>query len=66
MYDTAAWLVTKAIVHSQAVYTIGVIFNLVTFLANSNLVFVTSFTLIIARIGLSEVLGSTDLRTCEH
>ncbi|KAL1943761.1 hypothetical protein VTO73DRAFT_4206 [Trametes versicolor] len=71
VYDTAAWRVTKTIMHSQAVYTIAVIFNLVTFLANSNLVFVTnailppligiSFTLIIARIGLSEVLGSTDL-----
>ncbi|OJT04214.1 hypothetical protein TRAPUB_5091 [Trametes pubescens] len=60
----------KTIVQSQAVYTIGVIFNLVTFLAKSELVFVTnailpplikgiSFTLIITRIGLSEVLGNT-------
>ncbi|KAL1943750.1 hypothetical protein VTO73DRAFT_4195 [Trametes versicolor] len=59
----------KSIIQSQAVYTIGVIFNLVTFLAKSSLVFVTnailspligiSFTLIITRIGLSEVLGNT-------
>lgn len=42
VYDTAAWRVTKAIMHSQAVYTIAVIFNLVAFLANSNLVFVTN------------------------
>lgn len=42
MYSTAAWRVMKTIVQSQAVYTIGVIFNLVTFLAKSNLVFVTN------------------------
>ncbi|EIW52802.1 uncharacterized protein TRAVEDRAFT_53241 [Trametes versicolor FP-101664 SS1] len=69
MYSTAAWRVMKSIIQSQAVYTIGVIFNLVTFLAKSNLVFITnailspligiSFTLIITRIGLSEVLGNT-------
>ncbi|KAL1949662.1 hypothetical protein VTO73DRAFT_8543 [Trametes versicolor] len=67
LYDTVPWRVMKTIVQSQAVYSVGLIFNLVTFLANSNLVLVTnailppligiSFTLIIARIGLSEALG---------
>lgn len=36
------WRVMKTIVQSQAVYSVGLIFNLVTFLANSNLVLVTN------------------------
>ncbi|KAL1943760.1 hypothetical protein VTO73DRAFT_4205 [Trametes versicolor] len=69
VYDTVPWRVMKTIAQSQAVYSIGVIINLVTYLANSDLVLVTnsilppligiSFTLIITRIGLSEVVGNT-------
>ncbi|KAL1943774.1 hypothetical protein VTO73DRAFT_4219 [Trametes versicolor] len=68
-YDSVPWQVMKTIVQSQAAYSAGVVFNLATYAARSNLVLVTnailppligiSFTIIITRIGLSEVLGDT-------
>ncbi|EIW52818.1 uncharacterized protein TRAVEDRAFT_75099 [Trametes versicolor FP-101664 SS1] len=67
--NSVHWRVMKTIVQSQSVYSIGVVFNLAAYAAHSNLVLITnailpqligiSFTLIITRIGLSEVLNVT-------
>ncbi|EIW52804.1 uncharacterized protein TRAVEDRAFT_53243 [Trametes versicolor FP-101664 SS1] len=62
------WQVMKTIVQSQSAYSLGVIFNVVAFATHSNLAILTSamlptllgisFTLIITRIGFSEMLGN--------
>lgn len=41
-YDSVPWQVMKTIVQSQAAYSAGVVFNLATYAARSNLVLVTN------------------------
>ncbi|KAI9058913.1 hypothetical protein FKP32DRAFT_1191096 [Trametes sanguinea] len=65
----AHWQVMKTIIQSEAIYSIGVIVNLVLYIVRSNAVFITfaalpalvgiSFTMIIARIGLSDALDDS-------
>ncbi|EIW52803.1 uncharacterized protein TRAVEDRAFT_53242 [Trametes versicolor FP-101664 SS1] len=61
------WQVMKTIIQSEVAYSVGVILNLAAYVAHSNLAILTSaiippllgisFTLIITRIGISEMLG---------
>ncbi|KAI0631561.1 hypothetical protein C8Q77DRAFT_144373 [Trametes polyzona] len=63
------WRVMKTIIQSEIVYSVAVVLNLAAYVARSNLVLITfaalpplvgiSFTLIITRIGLSEVVDSS-------
>ncbi|KAI0775062.1 hypothetical protein BD413DRAFT_471162 [Trametes elegans] len=63
------WQVMKTVIQSEAMYSIALILNLIACAARSDLALITisvlpyfiaiAFTLIIARISLSEVLGNT-------
>ncbi|KAI0328954.1 hypothetical protein GY45DRAFT_1325657 [Cubamyces sp. BRFM 1775] len=63
------WQVMKTIMQSEAIYSLAVVVNLILYAIGSNAVYITfaalpplvgiSFTMIIARIGLSEVLDDS-------
>ncbi|KAH9895814.1 hypothetical protein C8Q73DRAFT_789620 [Cubamyces lactineus] len=79
--NSVHWRVMKTIIQCEAIYSLGILLLLVLFVVGSNAVFIMwsalpplvgiSFTMIIARIGLSEVLddgknrraSSSDLST---
>ncbi|KAI0363273.1 hypothetical protein BV20DRAFT_169115 [Pilatotrama ljubarskyi] len=66
MSTSVQWRVMATIIQSEAVYSVAIVFNLVAYIARSELVLITlavlaplvgfSFTTIITRIGLDEVL----------
>ncbi|KAI0328953.1 hypothetical protein GY45DRAFT_1435787 [Cubamyces sp. BRFM 1775] len=67
--SSVRWKVMKTVIQSEAIYSIAILVNLVLYAIGSNAVYITfaalpplvgiSFTMIIARIGLSEVLDDT-------
>ncbi|KAI0758656.1 hypothetical protein BD413DRAFT_599246 [Trametes elegans] len=69
MASSVHWKVMRTIIQSELAYSIAVVLNLAAYVAHSNLVLVTfaalpplvgiSFTMIITRIGLSEVVGDS-------
>ncbi|KAI9058908.1 hypothetical protein FKP32DRAFT_1761336 [Trametes sanguinea] len=73
VYKSAHWQVMKTVLQSEALYSVAVVANLVLYALRSNAVYITfaalpplvgiSFTMIIARIGLSEVLDESTNNT---